>query len=433
MSIDLICGCMFSGKTSELIRLLRRDEVIEKKCIVIKYSDDLRYNEFKVATHDGIIGNFKTLRSKSLKQVDEIVKDYDTIGIDELQFFTDAPLMCDKWANQGKHVIACGLSGKFTRKPFNVISEMVALADRITHLSAICKHTGREAPFTYRKIIGDADEVLIGGEDVYEAVDRETYIKKISNKEFMTNFEKVREFHKTFNHPDNYTYQENIFDENSKLVKLRYDLIYEEFTELCDAIKEHNMVEIIDALGDILYVVYGAGSVFGVDLHLSTFKNQHNFSFVIQELNDHKFNIIGNINHKDLLVSHNNLIDEYVKQLNEDINNLEIAINNKSITQVENSLLSILKTTYVGGLLFKINLDDAFDLIHKSNMTKACKTEDEAYKTVEWYKTHKLDTYDTPIYKKSNCGNYWIILNESTGKILKNINYSAVDLSSLVV
>ena len=156
----------------------------------------------------------------------------------------------------------------------------------------------------------------------------------------LTNFEKIREFHHTFSHPDKTTPNLHVFDNDANLVKLRLDLIQEEVKELVQAINDKDMVEVVDALADILYVVYGAGSAFG------------------------------------------------------------------------------------------INLDKAFDLVHKSNMTKACATQEEANLTVEWYKKNMLDTYDTPTSKQ--VGNYWIVINQSSGKILKSINYSPVDLKNLV-
>ena len=160
----------------------------------------------------------------------------------------------------------------------------------------------------------------------------------------MSNFQKVIDFNEAFSVPVYNTIQNKIFTENPKLVKLRLDLILEEVRELTDAAKEHDMTETIDALADILYVVYGAGASFG------------------------------------------------------------------------------------------INLDKAFDIVHESNMSKLCKTEDDAIKTVQLYKDkyeNKESPYDTPAYRKSDDGKYWVVYNESTGKILKNYKYTPANFEAL--
>lgn len=155
-----------------------------------------------------------------------------------------------------------------------------------------------------------------------------------------TNFDKVIEFNKSFEIEVNDKPQPNIFTDNPELTKLRLDLIKEEVSELITAIKENDFTETIDALSDILYVVYGAGASFGIDL-----------------------------NH-------------------------------------------------------------TMDIVHKSNMTKLCKTEEEAKKTVEWYKKNSK-IYNTPTYKKSKNGDYWIIYNKDSGKILKSINYTKANFDNV--
>ena len=107
------------------------------------------------------------------------------------------------------------------------------------------------------------------------------------------------------------------------------------------------------------------------------------------------------------------------------------AITDKDMSTIEQVLVDIICITYEIGDIFNINLDKSFDMVHKSNMSKTCISQEEAEQTVEWYK-NKYDKnempYDTPAWRLSDCGNYWIIYNESTGKILKNINYHAVNL-----
>ena len=158
-----------------------------------------------------------------------------------------------------------------------------------------------------------------------------------------TNFEKVVEFNKCFGLPHHDTPTPNVTRDNTKLTKLRLDLILEETRELQEAIENHDFTEVVDALADILYVVYGAGSSFGV------------------------------------------------------------------------------------------NLDEAFRLVHDSNMSKLCKSQEEAQATVDWYMENREKTgYDSPAYRKGTHGDYWVVYNKSTGKILKSINYNPVSFSSLI-
>jgi len=159
-----------------------------------------------------------------------------------------------------------------------------------------------------------------------------------------TNFNKIKEFHNAFGLTLTNKPQQNVF-ENKSLVNLRLSLINEEVGELHQAVKEKNFTEVVDALADILYVVYGAGASFGIDL------------------------------------------------------------------------------------------DKAYDIVHKSNMTKLCTTKSEAEETVEWYKEQFKEgnvPYDTPAYRLSNDKKYYVVFNESTGKILKSINYTPADFRSIL-
>lgn len=152
-----------------------------------------------------------------------------------------------------------------------------------------------------------------------------------------TNFEKVIDFNHNAGIAVADTPRSNVFTEDPKLVAYRLALIEEEVGELRDAIRDNNFTEVIDALSDILYVVYGAGASFG------------------------------------------------------------------------------------------INLDQTYDIVHRSNMSKFCQTEEEAQQTVEWYKDEyaaKRQPYDSPAYRKSVDDQLWIVYNQSTGKILKSINYT---------
>lgn len=154
-----------------------------------------------------------------------------------------------------------------------------------------------------------------------------------------TNFRKVSHFNQAFGVDRSDTPNPTVFDQNPDLVKLRLSLIKEEVAELEEAIQNKDFTEVVDALSDILYVVYGAGDSFGVDL------------------------------------------------------------------------------------------DEAYQIVHSSNMTKLCQTEAEAQETVSWYQKNKADVYPDPAYKPDAEGKYWIVYNKSTGKVLKSINYLPADLS----
>ena len=166
-----------------------------------------------------------------------------------------------------------------------------------------------------------------------------------TSKTTKTNFQKVIEFNDGFGVPVSDSIQTTIFKDNPGLVKLRLDLILEEVRELTDAAREHDIVETIDALADILYVVYGAGASFGIDL------------------------------------------------------------------------------------------DKAFDIVHRSNMSKLCMTEEDAVETVRIYKEKYekgKSPYDSPTYRRSKDSKYWVIYNESTGKILKNYKYTPANFDDML-
>ena len=198
--INLIIGCMFSGKTSLLINRYNRYTIGNKKCLMIKFQRDTRYDEFQVITHDGI--SINAVKCEYLYELDDIVNNYNVICIDEIQFYKDAHIMCDKWANQGLIINACGLSGDFNREPFPVVSKLIAIADDIVHTKAICRTTGADA--VYSKLIkcsdGTNSEELIGGSDMYTAVDRQTYFNNSNNSNNSNHSNNNFELYKKFVH-----------------------------------------------------------------------------------------------------------------------------------------------------------------------------------------------------------------------------------------
>ena len=176
--IKLILGPMYSGKTSELLNRYRRWNLAKKKVLMIKYESDNRYKENEIVTHDGL--SLKAFKCNLLEELDHKINNYDIICVDEVQFYKDADIYCDKWANQGKIIEASGLNGNYKRQPFEVISKLVALADDITHLKAVCTSTGNDASFSIRTVEND-EEILIGSKDMYIAGDRSTW-NKYNNK-----------------------------------------------------------------------------------------------------------------------------------------------------------------------------------------------------------------------------------------------------------
>ena len=172
--IHLIIGPMYSGKTTELLRLYRRHQIANQKCILIKYSDDKRFDEDKVVSHDNL--KYDAIKTSLLSAIfhNPSILDADVICIDEIQFYTDAHIMCDMWANNGKIVIAAGLNGDYKREPFDIISQLLPKVENITFLTAICKKTSSTGAFT-KRITNDTEVKLIGGQESYIASSRKEH------------------------------------------------------------------------------------------------------------------------------------------------------------------------------------------------------------------------------------------------------------------
>lgn len=165
---------MFSGKTTELIRRLKRYQIANHKCLTVKYKKDNRYDQDGIATHDK-----QTLMATqavlALGDLDASTLDkYSVIGIDEGQFFPDIVKFAETQADRGKIVIVAALDGTFQREGFNDILKLVPLAESVVKLSAVCMMCYQEASFTKRK--GTETELeVIGGQDKYLAACRACY------------------------------------------------------------------------------------------------------------------------------------------------------------------------------------------------------------------------------------------------------------------
>ena len=171
--IEVICGSMFSGKTEELIRRLKRARIASQQVEVFKPIVDVRYDERKVVSHDeNAILAAPIANSADLLKVSEEV---DVVGIDEAQFFDEGlPQVCTQLATQGKRVIIAGLDMDFRGEPFGPIPNLLAVAEYITKVHAICSHCGNLAVHSYR-LTAEQGTVLLGEKDRYEPRCRTCY------------------------------------------------------------------------------------------------------------------------------------------------------------------------------------------------------------------------------------------------------------------
>jgi thymidine kinase len=172
-SIEVICGSMFSGKTEELIRRLRRAQFAKQKVEIFKPSIDTRYHKQDVVSHDS-----NAIRSTPVAASADILalsNDVDVVAIDEAQFF-DAGLVevCNKLANNGTRVIVAGLDMDFAGNPFGPVPGLMAVAEHVTKVHAICVECGAIANFSYRKS-PEKSLVMLGETDSYKPLCRECY------------------------------------------------------------------------------------------------------------------------------------------------------------------------------------------------------------------------------------------------------------------
>lgn len=170
--IQVIFGPMFSGKSTELMRRVRRFQVAQYNCLVIKYAKDTRYSDKGMATHDK--NTMEAVPATQLADLRHLALQACVIGIDEGQFFPDTVEFCEEMANKGKTVIVAALDGTFQRKAFGSILNLVPLAESVVKLNAVCMQCFQEAAYTKR--LGAEKEVeVIGGADMYHAACRKCY------------------------------------------------------------------------------------------------------------------------------------------------------------------------------------------------------------------------------------------------------------------
>jgi thymidine kinase len=174
--IEVICGSMFSGKTEELIRRLKRVKIANLKVEIFKPAIDTRYDEMNIVSHD--TNAIQSTPVDNSQKILLMAQGADVIGIDEAQFFdNELPNVCDELAHRGIRVIVAGLDMDFTGKPFGQMPYLLAKADYVTKLHAICQQCGSIANYSYRKI-PDEEQVMLGALDVYEPRCRKCYHEK---------------------------------------------------------------------------------------------------------------------------------------------------------------------------------------------------------------------------------------------------------------
>lgn len=174
--IEVICGSMFSGKTEELIRRLKRVRIANQRVEIFKPALDTRYDEVNIVSHDE-----NAITSTPIDNSQKILllsQDADVVGIDEAQFFDDEIAhVCQLLAARGIRVIVAGLDMDYTGKPFGKMPDLLAIADYITKLHAICVDCGNIASFSHRIAKGN-QQVLLGEQDVYQPLCRKHFFEK---------------------------------------------------------------------------------------------------------------------------------------------------------------------------------------------------------------------------------------------------------------
>lgn len=176
--VEVICGSMFSGKTEELIRRLNRARIAKQKVEVFKPAIDTRYDEVDVVSHDE--KKTSSIPVQNASQIIFYAEEFEVVGIDEAQFFSNEIVgICNELAEKGKRVIVSGLDMDFKGKPFGPMPELMAIAEYVTKVHAICIRCGNPANYSHRTVEGEK-LVVLGETESYEPLCRKCFID--SNK-----------------------------------------------------------------------------------------------------------------------------------------------------------------------------------------------------------------------------------------------------------
>ena len=180
--IEVICGSMFSGKTEELIRRLKRAQFAKQRIEIFKPQIDTRYDNEMVVSHDA--NEIRSTPVPIASNIRLLANDVDVVGIDEAQFFDDEIVaVCNDLANRGIRVIVAGLDMDFKGKPFGPMPALMATAEYVTKVHAVCTRTGNLANYSFRKTTNE-DIVFLGETQEYEPLSRAAYYKAlVSQKE----------------------------------------------------------------------------------------------------------------------------------------------------------------------------------------------------------------------------------------------------------
>jgi len=164
--IEVVCGSMFSGKTEELIRRLRRAQIANQKVQIFKPKKDSRYHDDNVVSHDENV--IASIAINNSTQIYDLLEQVNVVGIDEAQFFdNDLINVCQKLAVKGIRVVVAGLDMDFRGQPFGPIPGLLAVAEYITKVHAICPHCGSLATHSYR-LSSEKETIVLGEKDKYE-------------------------------------------------------------------------------------------------------------------------------------------------------------------------------------------------------------------------------------------------------------------------
>ena len=179
--VEVVCGSMFSGKTEELIRRLRRAQFAKQKVEIFKPAIDVRYSEEEVVSHEG--NSILSTPVDSSASILLMGQESDVVGIDEAQFFDEHIVeVCNELASKGIRVIVAGLDLDFKGQPFGPMPQLCAIADEVTKVHAICVRCGALAYVSHRIVAGEK-QVMLGENQEYEPLCRECYTLAIKEKE----------------------------------------------------------------------------------------------------------------------------------------------------------------------------------------------------------------------------------------------------------
>lgn len=178
--IEVICGSMFSGKTEELIRRLKRAQFAKQRVEIFKPAIDTRYHDEMVVSHDA--NEIRSTPVPAAENIRILAQTCDVVGIDEAQFFDDEIVaVCNDLANQGIRVIVAGLDMDFKGNPFGPMPALMATAEYVTKVHAVCTRTGNLANYSYRKAQNDK-LVLLGETEEYEPLSRAAFYRAIKEQ-----------------------------------------------------------------------------------------------------------------------------------------------------------------------------------------------------------------------------------------------------------